>query len=172
MVDEKGDFIFSWSNFKKYDKLRGIENINRYGGCCYTFTVPYCQRCSKKHDLENIPEKNIKAITRDNKGNICFRLACSHCGDTNLLLPFSLTPFRTCPYGFQYIISDIRISSRYIVRTRLNGGNSMSKLYSDNSDNWSPWHNNWGKIFLPSIMEYANSKNIPVEVTTNAVVRW
>ena len=169
MLDDKGDFVFNFNNVKKYYKLMQGENARVYG---YSMGTVFCGECTERTNIIDIPEKSIKAVVRNNLGAVSLKFNCPKCNNSNLEWAIQITPFSTIPAGFRYIISDVRLSSKHFVRTRYNGGSTTSKLYPDNSDNWSTWSNNWGKVVLPAVMEYANSKNIPVEVTTNAVVRW
>ena len=167
MTDAKGDFIFTFKNFQDYEKMKQDDDRR----------IPYpikatCRICGRSINLLNVKESQITSVVRGKDGQMFFKMVCTNnCGNAEVLMPIALTSNTPhYPTGFNYFISELQLSSKYCMRTRMNGSSITSKLYSYTGDNYTPFTlNNWGKILSHSIMEYADKRKLPVEVNKNAV---
>jgi len=168
MKDKNGEFKFSFTNLKKFEEMKLVQNVRNSGGAITTS----CRSCSRRRKLSDTKESEITGIVRAKNDDLFFRMSCTNCSNTELLMPLSLMfSMPTYPGRFRGFIFEIQLSPKYVVRTRVNGGSLAGKLYSLNSENYVLFsHKNWGKVLLRSAMEYANKKNIPVEVNKDVVV--
>jgi len=160
MVDEKGDFVWTFKNYQKYGELQAsdvLRNNNQAGKL-------YCYACRTSYSVTQIKESSIEKILRSNN-NISLITKCPHC-EKEVSLRVVLPEMQELPYAFRHVTTDIRIADNYIVRTRRNGGYSRGKLCSIKGDNILDWAGGraWGRVIMPSLMKYAAKQNIPVEV--------